>query len=132
MRKYLQRNIKGSLGAVSSTTTYTSAWQTMDYFQTYGIQIAWTGTPVATVSLLVSMDPVPPLGTFTGVAGGPSTPQPVNIDVVTGSAISTSGIPIITYDNLQTAANWIAVQWVNASGTGTINSINLVAKGSQT
>lgn len=132
MRKYLQRNIKGSLGAVSSTTTYTSAWQTMDYFQTYGIQVVWTGTPTATVSILVSMDPVPPLGTYTGVAGGPSTPQPVNYDTATGSAITTVGSNIITYDNVQTAANWVAVQWVNASGTGTITSINLVAKGSQT
>lgn len=128
MRKYLQRNLIAAPIAVSSTTTYTSQWQVMDSFQSYGIQVVWTGTPTASVSLEVSMDPIPSLETFATA----SAEAPTNSDTVAGSTVAASGINIITYDNIETSANWVRVKWINASGTGTITSVNLVAKGSQT
>lgn len=127
MKKYIQRNLAPTSIAVSGTNTYTSLWQTVDSFNTYGIQINWSGTPAAVVNILTSMDPIPDLFTFEPM----SSAAPQHYDVSTGSSISTSGINVITYDNVSTAANWIAVQWVNSSGTGTITSINLVAKGAQ-
>ena len=126
MKKYLQRDLKGSLGAVSSTTTYKSEWQVIDSFERYMVQIVWTGSPVATVSLLVSADPIPSLETFASAA----VIAPVNSDSVSSSSTSTSGKNIITYDVTATAGNWIALQWVNASGSGVIKSINFVGKGS--
>lgn len=127
MRKSLQRSIKGTLGAVSGTTVYTSAWQPIDSFQSYMIQIVWTGTPTATVVLLVSADPVPALETFRPI----TVAAPTNYDVAANSSTTTAGKTILTYDCIATAANWVGVQWTNASGTGTIQSVNLVAKGSQ-
>lgn len=126
MKKYLQRSIKGTLGAVSSTTTYTTPWQTMDAFERCMIQIVWTGTPTANVSVLVSADPINNLESYT------TAPAPVNFDIATGTTIATTGKTIITYEVTGTGANWIALQWVNASGTGTITAVNFVGKGSLT
>lgn len=92
----------------------------MDAFDSYMIQIAWTGTPVANVSLLISADHIDDI-----IAGQ----QPVVSDIVASSTISTSGKSVITYEVVKTSANWVAVQWANSSGSGTISSINLVAKG---
>lgn len=126
MKKYLQRSIKGTLGAVSGTTTYTSLWQPIDSFEKYMIQIAWTGTPVADVSLLVSADPIPSLESFGSIA----VIAPVVTDEVKDSETSTTGINVLTYENMATSGNWVALRWVNASGTGTITSVNFVGKGS--
>ena len=128
MKKSLQRDIKGSLGAVTGANAYTSLWTPIDSFQSYMIQIVWTGTPTASITLLTSADPIPPLETYSSLAAA----APVIYDVVANSSKSTSGINIVTYDNIQTAANWVALQWTNASGSGTITSVRLVGKGSQT
>lgn len=124
MKKYLQRNLKGSLGAVSSTTTYISPYQRIDMFEKYMIQIAWTGTPTASVTLLVSADPVP------STAVDPNTYAPTVTDTVANSSTSTAGISVITFEITATSGNFVALKWVNASGTGTITSINFVGKGS--
>ncbi len=132
MRKTLQRSLLGSLGAVSGTTTYTSLWQTIDSFEHYMIQATWSGTPSAQVSLVCSADPIQtgytPLSSF----------APTNFDYVANSQLSTtsvvvgpSGSYIVTYDVVVSGANWVAFQWVNASSTGTILSVNFVGKGSQ-
>lgn len=126
MKKYLQRNLKGSLSTVTGTNTYRSLWQTIDSFEKYMIQIAYTGAPSGTVTLSVSADPIPSLETFPNQ----DAVAPVNFDTVTNSSTSTDGKNIITYEVLATAGNWISVQWANTSGTGTITSINFVGKGS--
>lgn len=132
MRKVLSSSLLGSLGAVSGTTTYRSNWQPIDSFEHYMVQIVWTGTPVATVSLVVSADPI--LNRNKPV----ETQVPTNFDYVSGSQVSTgsvvvgpSGSYIVTYDVLTSSGNWIAVNWVNASGSGILTSINFVGKGSQ-
>ena len=130
MRKSLQKSMLGSLGAVSSTTTYTTAAVPMDAFNGYMIQIVWSGTPTATITLEVSADPIPDLNY--GFSGTAALPQPTNYDTVASSSASTTGILIKTYDVTATAGNWVRLKWVNASGTGTITSINFAGKGSQT
>jgi DMSO/TMAO reductase YedYZ molybdopterin-dependent catalytic subunit len=126
MKKYLQRSIQGSLGAVSSTNTYVSSWQFVDSFERCMIQVVWTGTPVANVSVLISADPIPSIENYSSAAAA----APVNYDIATSTTTSTSGKTILTYEITGTAANWIALQWVNVSGTGTIQSVNFVGKGS--
>lgn len=126
MKKYLQRSLKGSLGAVSSTTTYRSLYQPIDSFEKYMIQIVWTGTPTATVTLQVSADPILPLESYSTLDAA----APVNVDTVSSSSSSTVGVNILTYEVLGSSGNWIGVKWVNASGTGTITAINFVGKGS--
>jgi len=132
MRKVLSSNLLGSLGAVTGSNTYLSNWQPIDSFEHYMVQIVFTGTPTATVALVVSADPVP------GHLTPPSENAPVNYDFVSNSQLSTasvsigpSGNYIVTYDVLTSSGNWIAVRWANASGSGTITSINFVGKGSQ-
>lgn len=125
MKKYLQRSIKGSLGAVSGTNTYTSVFQPIDSFEKYMIQIAWTGTPTANITLLVSADPVPSLQTI-----DLATYVPTVTDTVLNSTQATAGINVVTYEITATSGNWVALKWVNASGTGTITSVNFVGKGS--
>lgn len=126
MKKYLQRSLKGTLGAVSGTTTYTTPWQFMDMFERCMIQIVWTGTPVANVSVLISADPIASIETYEPLASA----APTNFDIASGTTTATAGKTILTYEITGTSANWISLQWVNASGTGTIQSINFVGKGS--
>lgn len=129
MRKLLTTSILGTLGAVSSTTTYTTNFIPVDSFNGYMIQIVWTGSPVATISLLESADLVPSAW-YDAVLD--TVPQPTHSDTVVGSAKSTTGINILTYNVNPTNATWVALKWVNASSSGTITSIQLVAKGVQT
>lgn len=126
MRKKLQKDLSSSITAVSSTTVYTTPFIPIDSLESYGFQIAYSGSPVATVSLEISMDPVPQNNASPGV----TPPQPTNYDTAAGSSVSTSGINIITYDNIRTNANWVRLKWTNASSTGTVTSIQLSAKGS--
>lgn len=126
MKKYLQRSILGSLGAVSGTNTYTTPWQFMDSFERCMIQVVWTGTPTANVSVLISADPIKKIETYQPLESA----APTNFDVATGTTTTTTGKTILTYEVTGTSANWIALQWVNASGTGTITAINFVGKGS--
>jgi|SRR6516164_4857089 hypothetical protein len=126
MKKWLQRSIQGSLGAVTGTNTYITPWQFMDSFERCMIQIVWTGTPVANVSVLISADPINSPESYASIAAA----APVNFDIAANTTTSTSGKTILTYEITGTAANWIALQWANTSGTGTITSINFVGKGS--
>jgi hypothetical protein len=132
MRKYLQRSLLGSLGAVSGTTTYKSLWQPIPSFNSFLIQVIFTGTPVANISLVQSADQFEP--GYVDIASY----APVNYDYISGSTVaassvvlSPSGSYIVTYEVVACDANSIAVQWVNASSTGTITAINFVAKGKQ-
>lgn len=130
MRKGLSKSMLGSLGAVSSTTTYSTIFQPVDSFNSYMIQIVWSGSPTATVYLDISADPVPSLA-YDAVLD--SFPQPTNFDRTLLTGVSTSGVSIITFDisgsDNGSGANWVRLSWVNASGTGTITSINFVGKG---
>jgi len=130
MRKLLQRTMLDTFSAPSGVVTgvavYTTQFQPIDSFESCMIQLAWTGSPTATVSLEISADAVPPLG----YSSGSSLPQPVVFDTLSGSAQSTTGTNVITYEVLHTDAQWIRVKWTNASGAGVVTSIRLVAKGS--
>ncbi len=132
MRKVLSHSLLGSLGAVSGSTIYRSTWQPIDSFDHYMVQVVWTGTPTAQVSLLVSADPVSSGYVAQDVAA------PKNYDIQQSSTVNTTTVPlspsgqyIITYDVTVTSGNWAAVQWVNGSGSGTITAINFVGKGAQ-
>lgn len=126
LSKSLLENFSATAGAVSGSNVYTTEFIPINSFESYGIQIAWTDTPVAIVSIEMSLDPVPPLG----YSSGNSMPQPVVFDTAASSSASTVGTSIITYDNIRTNANWIRLKWTNSSDTGTVTSIQLVAKGS--
>lgn len=129
----LQKNLLPSFessgatdGVVAGTNVYTTQFNPIDSFLSYMIQIAYTGLPVAVVTLEFSADPVPPLG----FSLPNSLPQPTVFDVVPGTAQSTTGTQVISYDVVHTDANWVRLKWTNASSTGVVTSINLVAKGS--
>ncbi len=129
MRRNLQRTMLDTFtapaGVVAGTNVYTTQFQPIDTHISGMIQLAWTGTPVATVTLEISADPVPALG----YSSGNKLPQPIVFDTLSGSSQSTSGTNVLTYEILHTDANWIRVKWTNVSGSGVVTSINLVAKG---
>jgi len=114
-------------GAVSGTSVYTSQFQPIESFTSYMIQLAWTGSPDATVTLEFSADPVPPLG----YSVPQSLPQPLIYDVVPNTTQSTVGINVISYDVVHTCANWVRVKWTNISGSGVVISMRAAVKGSQ-
>ncbi len=135
MKKILFRDLKGDISTISGSATFLSLWQPLDAFEKYMIQVVYTGSPVASVSLVVSADKVLPLWDYASTAAA----APINYDTVSSSVISTasvslspSGSYIITYEVVASAASWVAVRIVNASGSGVVSAINFVGKGSQT
>ncbi len=133
MKKYLQRSLLQAPIAVSGANTYKSLWQPIDMFNQYMIQVVWTGTPSAILSVIVSADPVPSLETYNPLTSA----APRYYDNITNSITQVSAIPlsasgdyIVTYEIYTSSANWAAVQWVNAGGsTATITAINFIGKG---
>ncbi len=130
MRRVLSRSLLGSLGAVSGATVYKSLWQPIDSFEQYMIQLTFTGSPTANISLLISADPV--THNFVPIDNN----QPVNYDYASGSTLAASSVSvgpsgslIVTYEVTTSSANWVAVEWNNASGSGVVTSINFVGKG---
>lgn len=132
MKKSLSRNLIGTLSSVSGAAIYQSLWQPIDDLNHYMIQVVWSGTPVADVSLVISADPIEfgyvPLATL----------APTNYDFKSGTTIATSGVVLspsgsymITYEVTTSDENWVSVYWSNASSSGTITSINFSGKGSQ-
>ena len=132
MRKILTNSLLGELGIVEDANVYISPWQKIDSFNSYSIQVTFTGTPVANVSLVVSDDPIGNRNVDWKIQ------SPTNYDYVSGSTIDSSTVPlgpsgkyIITYEILKTSGTWVALYWNNSSGDGVITSINFVGKGSQ-
>lgn len=132
MRKHLSRSLLGSLGAVVGPSLHKSLWQPIDSFESYIVQVVFTGSPVGNMSLLVSADPV-------DLGNGENIPTiaPVNYDKVSNSQIAMasvttgpSGSFIVTYEVVKSSGNWIAVYFELGSGSGVITSINFVGKGS--
>lgn len=116
--------------AVTGVQTYTTPFVPIESFDSYGVQIAFTGSPVANVSLEFSFDPVP-----YNQKQAPYDPalQPTVFDTVPSTTIATASVTngVITYDVIHSSASWVRVKWVNASGSGSITSIQSTYKGAQ-
>lgn len=93
--------------AVSGTTTYTSLPINIKNHDNVGLQLVWTGTPTGTFTILHSSN-----GTnYDSITLSPVITQPA------GSAGHWS--VVLQQDPFQ----WVKVQYVNASGTGTVDVI---------
>lgn len=116
--------------AVTGVETYTTPFIPIESFDSFGMQIAFTGSPVATVTLEFSFDPVP---YNPGQAPYDTPLQPVVFDTIPGTSVATASVSngVISYDVLHSSASWVRVKWVNASGTGSITSIQSTYKGAQ-
>lgn len=87
-----------------------------------GIQLNWTGTPVGTFTVLVSMDHVRDIYQNVLVAGN-------FISLPLSPAITASGSGDIAYIDLnQLSAAYVEVIYTRTSGTGTLNAF-ITAKG---
>lgn len=93
--------------SVSGTNTYTSQPVNIKNLDIVGLQLVWTGTAAGTFTILHSPD-----GTnYDSVSVSPAITQPA------GSAGTWS--VILQFDPYQ----WVKVQYVNASGSGTVDVI---------
>lgn len=115
---------------IADVQLYTTEFIPVDSFNSYGFQLAFTGSPVGTVTVEFSFDDVP----FDYKQVGASPPfQPTVFDTVPNTTIDTSTVStgVITLDVLETNATWIRLKWDNTSGSGTITSLRAVLKGKQ-
>ena len=92
-------------GAMTGTTTLTSTQQNVLNFDNIGLQISWTGTPTGVISIQGSVDGV----NFASLTFSPAITQPA------GSANS------ILVNLNQFPWPYLQVQYVNSSGSGTLN-----------
>lgn len=92
-------------GAMASTNTIYSQIIDVSKMDNIGLEVAWSGTPTGTFSILVSNS---------GVNWNALTFNPV-LDQPAGSA---AGMAI---DIMQLPFKYILLQYVNASGTGVLN-----------
>jgi hypothetical protein len=105
---------------MSGTNTITSAVTNISYKDSVAIQLQFTGTPVGTFSVQVSID-YRPQPSQTGDTGSPpsnGTWVPLTLSAVPVAAGSADQI---TIDMSQVAAPFVRVQYTNTSGTGTLN-----------
>lgn len=93
--------------AVTGTNTYTSLPVNIKNLDNVGIQLIWTGTPTGTFSVLHSPD---------GVVYDPITLNPA----ITQPAGSSGHWSVVLQ---QDPFNWVQIQYVNASGSGTVDMI---------
>lgn len=93
--------------AVSGTSTYTSQAINIENVDNVGLQLIWTGTPTGTFTVLHSPDNV----VYDAITLNPLITQPA------GSAGHWSVVL------QQDPYLWVKVQYVNASGSGTVDVI---------
>lgn len=113
-------------GAMTGTTTLTSAVTAITGMDNIGFQFDWTGSPVGTFQILVSSNHNEDELQNTVTTG---TWVPVMVtyyDTVTQDFITTPSVPTsvgspIFVDVTQTAAPYIKCAYTNASGSGTLN-----------
>src|ERR1700677_1497348 len=81
---------------VTGTENFSTPFVPMESYTSYGVQIAFTGSPVANVSLEFSFDPVP---YNQGQAPFDPPLQPTVFDTVPNTTIATSAVTngVITY-----------------------------------
>lgn len=97
----------GTAVSVSGTSTYTSLPINIKNTDNVGLQLVWTGTPTGTFTILHSPDGV----LYDSITLSPLITQPA------GSAGHWS--VVLQQDPFQ----WVKVQYVNASGSGTVDVI---------
>lgn len=93
-----------------SQATLTSSITNIQYLDNVGIQANFTGSPVGTLSVQVSIDHAQDEWGNVTTAG--------NWSQVTSSAVTSS--PVV-FDLNQLSAPWIRVVYTKVSGTGTLN-----------
>ncbi len=93
--------------AVTGTNTYTSSPTNINQQHNIGIQVNFTGTMSGTFSVICSNDGV----NYTDLTFNPAITQPSGSNL--GYLISCQQVPFY----------YLAVQYVNSSGSGTLTSI---------
>ncbi len=102
----------------SMAASITSNPQACQFQDNIGVQLAWTGTPVGTFSIQVSVDYDP----VKHIAGSWAT-------LVLSDDITAAGSADNAYIELnQLSAPWMRVVYTRTSGTGTLNC-HIAAKG---
>ncbi len=106
VKKFLAPYVLFSGGVMTGTSTLTSDPTNIANLDNVGLQIAWTGTAVGTLSVKCSIDNV----TYSDLTFSPLLAQPVG--VAGGYLISLNQLPF----------PWIKLVYVNASGVGVLNA----------
>lgn len=91
--------------AMTGTATILSSPQNIVNIDNVGLQVAWTGSAVGTISILGSVDGI----TYYPITFNPAITQPNNN--AGGYLISLNQLPW----------TWLQFQYVNSSSTGTLN-----------
>lgn len=112
--------------SMTGTNVRTSQAIPIDQLWGFAIQVVWTGTPTGTFKLQASCD-APAQETQTS-NGGPYVIT--NWDDVTDSPYSVAGAAgSYTWNVREPAYRFVRLVYTNASGSGTITSSKLSAKG---
>lgn len=107
LEPYHVMNAAGTPVSVSGTTTYTSRAINVKNIDNIGLQLIWTGTPTGTWTVMHS----PNNSAYDSITLSPVITQPA------GSSGSWSVVlQLEPYE-------WVKVQYVNASSTGTVDVI---------
>lgn len=124
--RQFQSIVNGAMGA----TTVTSPVTCLQWLDNIGIQLNFTGSPVGTFAVEVSADYAQdPNGQVQNAGQWISIPLTY---LVTGTPVTATTVPTsvgspIYLDLNQLSAPWIRLQYVGASGSGTLNAF-LTAK----
>lgn len=95
--------------AASMGADHTSPAQALQQMQIASVQAVWTGSPVGTLSLLISNDGV-------------------TYSTYTGSSTAVSGAGDFVWNLASLGFNYVKVKYTRASGTGSLN-ITVSGKG---
>jgi hypothetical protein len=114
-----------SAGAMTGTSTLTSAVTNTQFLDNIGYQFVWSGSPAGTIALQVSADYAQDLnGNVTNTGNwAPLTFTYWNGSAfVTATSIPTSAGSPVYLDLALLSAPWIRAVYTNASGTGTLTA----------
>lgn len=105
-------------GSMTGTAQLNSVVQNVQNFDNLGLEISWTGTPTGLLTINGAVNNGP-----AGNLYSPSNPIPANNSLTFNPALTqptgSSGGYLI--DLNQFPWPWLQVQYVNSSGTGTLN-----------
>jgi len=119
--------------AVSSTTVYTSSWFPMDTFVAVGGQVVFTGTMTGTLIAQFSYDVVPALESqyVAGITPVNFNTASISVNSAVAASIAISSASTVSFEignGGAISANWIRLQYTNATNSGTIVSATIVGK----
>lgn len=102
-------------GAMTGTTTVTSAPQNISNFDNIALEISWTGTPTGTINILGSISESFPQAVQAGLANY----YPLTFSPALTSPVGSADAYLVYMNEIPYP--YIEVQYVNVSGSGVLN-----------